>query len=416
MPAATAAAAAGAAPGTMRDALATLTRISAELSHALDDGRRRGARSSGPTLAGAHLPVFARASSVPSAPELPPQRRARRSESVRARDALAEERRRRRRDRYRSQREPLPANRDSLLDGDDYVITHDDLVWAAPALAGAASAEREQKARARKAAHGANAPRAAEGFFFPSKLDAAKPCPPPRPQQPHARPNMPARLTARTVQNGAMRPGSLPRTRSGATRPTADARAPAPAAERASVCNRRNAQRGPVRAATLQPGRTSLGARAQAKAPGGGDAGGDRGGVESRWKETGVGGNSSFVPGEEARMVKQQSYCKTGNVPGLRRTRFVRLIGWELVCYTRDLNRRLWSANVQQSFLKVSHAQRKITLFCTASRRPIVFYLASNDMLSSWSRALKRASATTTPKKFTSQKTPKEMERDGIYC
>lgn len=418
-----------AAPDSMRDALATLTRFSAELSHVLDDGRRRGS----PSLAGAHLPVFASVASAPTSPD-PPQppatpRRAsvsgRASAPVRATPTRAatvrsrpqsrtskrasrpprSEGRRRRRDRYHEAARAAAAKQAcfitgspiaSLFDVDDYLITHDDHLWAAPALAGAANAAREKRARAKAAAaaaqHHARTVRTdtREGFFD----DIVTPVTlPPRPQRP-PRPPPPV-----------ARPTDLPRPRSTAraslpARAPAPQRAPSPIASTGASTTVRP-RRAPVRAATLQPGRTSLGARAaarpEAEAPS----------VES--------GNTQFVPGEEAQFVKQQSYCKTGNVPGLRRTRFLRLIGADLVCYSRDLNRQLWSVNVQHSFLKISDAQRRVTVFCVGARRPFSFYLASNDMLASWSRALARASVAGTPRKITSQKTAKELQREGLF-
>ena len=57
------------ASDTMRDALVTLTRYSAELSCAIDGARRSGdGRGGGPIgrVPGAHLPVFARGSGLTS--------------------------------------------------------------------------------------------------------------------------------------------------------------------------------------------------------------------------------------------------------------------------------------------------------------------------------------------------------------
>jgi len=93
----------------------------------------------------------------------------------------------------------------------------------------------------------------------------------------------------------------------------------------------------------------------------------------------------------------------------------MRLIGTELVCYSRDLNRELWKSQVKSAFVKLHEAQRKISVYTLLARRPIVFYLASSDMLASWSRALASASASSPPRKHTSQKTAKELKRDGVY-
>lgn len=199
-------------------------------------------------------------------------------------------------------------------------------------------------------------------------------------------------------------------------------------------------RRRPMRAATFAPGRTSIGARTRSGRPlryGSARTGtkGTTSGLEStrsdgefrdspatvrsdpqQRREISPGNGGPFVGGEEAAAsVQTQSYCKTGSVPGLRRTRFLRLIGSELVCYTRDLNRELWKTQMRHSFVKVNESQRKIMVFTLTARRPIVFYLADHETLTSWSRALARASMSSLPRKYTSQKTAKELQREGIY-
>ncbi len=203
-------------------------------------------------------------------------------------------------------------------------------------------------------------------------------------------------------------------------------------------------RRRPLRSATFAPGRTSIGPRTRSGRPlryGSARSGakGTTSGLESTRSDgeftgspatarsnlqqgdfsQGVNGASNGVPSymsnEETASVQTQSYCKTGSVPGLRRTRFLRLIGSELVCYTRDLNRELWKAQMRHSFVKVSESNRKIMVFALTARRPIVFYLADHETLTSWSRALSRASMSSLPRKYTSQKTAKELQREGIY-
>lgn len=469
--------ASAAARDGMQDALATLTRVSAELSVVYGDGRRRSGvpRGSLPGLAGAHLPVFAKA----PAPALDPAaggRRPRRSSLSRSRPVPVPQRptapspepasaansgstiasgvsdvstssrsegRRRRRDMYRTSvrvaaRErasetgpaepacfvegtaPPPA---TLFDLDDYLITHDDHVWAAPALATAAESIRVEPEEA-------GAP---EGFFESSAGGAAASArrPPPHPgRSPGGRVTFARSPSGKTRRDGS---GSVTGV-SAATATSNTAAAPIRALGRSFSRSRRRREKSigeqrlpdtpaaepapettalsdikfgprrrlPVRAATVQPSRASLSARA--RSPGG------PGGLK-----TSGSAKSAFVPESDTRFVKQQSYCKTGHVPGLRRTRFLRLIGSKLVCFSRDLNRQLWAADVQHSFVKVNHSQRKVIVFCARARRPLSFYLASNDMLSSWARALARASVASFPKKYSSQKTAKELEREGVF-
>lgn len=379
---------------SMRDALVTLTRFSTELSSAFDDERRSGDRRRYADIARlprAHLPVFAKST----------EPRIERSTShgflarkARPRKNDTGEGRRRRREVYRNDvRRATRAAADevcvftgrpvvSQYDIDDNVIADDDLCWEVPALATKYEKSEDHE----------------------------------RDKEKEHRDRERDRERAQRKWKNRMRDGAWEDTAASGLREPDDATG------RASVSARRD-----VRAYGVPPKYMPFSSQVLSNVNAGDSEVSewdsallDTNDLDSFLMSTSStnknsSGSSHFVPTADPRFVKQQSYCKTGHVPGFRRTRFLRLVGSELQCYSRDLNRQLWITDVQHSFIKISNSQRRVVVFCVAARKAISFYLASADMCASWARALSTASVSTFPRKMSSQKTAKEMAREGMY-